>query len=484
MLKEEIIVTTHVRNAAGVCALSIGLLVCSSGGSIALADQTDAGGATAGTPGTSTGDDTTTSTIGSTSATSATTTSTTTATTTATGPISTFGSSLTGGRLFERAVTTAATVAGLTIGQAPTSKVQAQTNTSTPSRDDLDLAGIAGLDLGELGSIAVTSSLPETPPTQAVTPSTSQYQPPVGSDSATQSARTSAGQEAAVAPLGASDEATSATGQGALEPDPFTDAVVVPVSNAVALIARSLGQAGYTLANLPTSETPITDVIVSLAMVVGGFVGAVVEVAQVPGNLASLLGVNPPGVQPPLFGASGAIDRTVRIPVDVPQPGTGVSQNPLLPVATHGVPLGNVIQTSNIGRFAASGLKNELSLSGLAPATSAVNPATKSFLDNVVRSVLVPASLTALAAIAVPGLGGLLIVCAAGIRVGYRQAKAGLSLRASGIARFAGPGPMGVVRSGSLIALHTRTARLGKTRSTPAVGAQATTAPRLLESVA
>ena len=39
----EIIVTTHVRIAAGVCALSIGLLVGGSG-AVALADGTEAGG--------------------------------------------------------------------------------------------------------------------------------------------------------------------------------------------------------------------------------------------------------------------------------------------------------------------------------------------------------------------------------------------------------------------------------------------------------
>ena len=65
LLKEEIIVTTHLRNAAGACALSIGLLVCSSAGAIAVAD-TETGGVSDSpgsdtntadrTPGTSTSD--------------------------------------------------------------------------------------------------------------------------------------------------------------------------------------------------------------------------------------------------------------------------------------------------------------------------------------------------------------------------------------------------------------------------------------------
>ena len=171
---------------------------------------------------------------------------------------------------------------------------------------------------------------------------------------------------------------------------------------------------------------------------------------------------------PPLIGIGGAVDRARA------HPPTFRCSGRRLAAAASAVPtleaplLGTVIQPSSIGGAAATGLKNDLSLSGLAPVPSGISPATKSFLDHVVSSVLVPASLTALAAIAVPGVAGLLIVCVAGIRVGYRQAKAGLALRVSGIARFAGPGPMGVVRSGGLIALHTRTPRLGKPHATRA----------------
>jgi hypothetical protein len=48
------------------------------------------------------------------------------------------------------------------------------------------------------------------------------------------------------------------------------------------------------------------------------------------------------------------------------------------------------------------------------------------------------------------------ILTLAGVRIGYRQAKAGFALRAAGIARFAGPGPLGVVRSGSLVVVRPR----------------------------
>ena len=68
--------------------------------------------------------------------------------------------------------------------------------------------------------------------------------------------------------------------------------------------------------------------------------------------------------------------------------------------------------------------------------------------------LVVVASLSVLAAVALPGIFGLLVLTAAGMGIGYRQAKAGLVLRASGLVRFAGSGPIGIVRSGSVIALR------------------------------
>ena len=458
---EVIIVTTHLRNAAGACALSIGLLVCSSGGA-AFADQTEADSATAGSlDDTTTGDATTTD--------------------TSTGPTSTVGSQPTDTDAVEGKVTTVGTettTTSVTIGNGPTSTIQAQTNTSTKTEEDPDLVTIAVTELDKVG--IMPGAILETSPTQAVTPSAVEFQPPSGSNSGAGSAKLAESDDYAPAPLAAPAEKTFATGLAGRGPDPLSNAVIVPVSNAIVTLARGLGQGVFTLAQLPTSATPVTDVIEALSLMVGGVIGAVVEVSRVPGNLITLLAANPARVQPLPIGASRTVLSTVRTPVDL-MLGPGVSQAQP-PIATAGAPLfGTAIRAAAAGSAPATSLKNQLSLSGLAPVPSGVSPATTSFLDHVVRSVLVPASLTALAAIAVPGLGGLLIVCAAGVRVGYRQAKAGLALRTSGIARFAGPGPMGVVRSGSLIALHTRTPKFAKT---PAVKAKSATGPRLLESVA
>ena len=89
-----------------------------------------------------------------------------------------------------------------------------------------------------------------------------------------------------------------------------------------------------------------------------------------------------------------------------------------------------------------------------------VSPACVSELSDLPLPVAV--SLSALVAAALPGVGGLVIITAAGVRVGYRQAKAGFALRTAGIARFAHPGavPLGVVRSGSLVVVRPRALRV------------------------
>ncbi len=364
-----------------------------------------------------------------------------------------------------------------------------QTNTSTSSGEGEDGDGAAALD-SDAQDVEVDSppiSIVETPPTEAITPAPLVLTPPPSaSNNKPQPTTKPAGYESSPAPQTASAANGWADLTATGKTDQIAKTVVLPMTNAIVSIGRALGQVAFTFAQLPTSKTPITDVIVSLSVVVGTVVGAVVEVAQVPGDLVALLGAGSfDAGSPPLIGAGGAVGRAVRTPADLPPFGLGALQPVPLPVAASEATLfGTMVQSSNIGNAAATGLKNDLSLSGLAPVPSGISPATTSFLDHVVSSVLVPASLTALAAIALPGVAGLLIVCIAGIRFGYRQAKAGLALRISGIARFAGPGPMGVVRSGGLIALHTRTPRLGRPHATRAVRAKTANEPRLLESVA
>jgi hypothetical protein len=181
---------------------------------------------------------------------------------------------------------------------------------------------------------------------------------------------------------------------------------------------------------------------------------AVVTLAQLSSDLYSLLSV-------PTATATttvrGGVNRDANAPVLAARASQSLEAPPIFLAGGMALPA-NIAPLDAFGDIATTGLSNELPTSGIAsPAQDViVQSGLGSFLEHTVRALFVPASLSALAALALPGVGGLLIICALGVRIGYRQAKALLEVRRAGIASFAGPGPLGVVRSGSLIALRPR----------------------------
>ncbi len=427
----EIIVTTHMRLAAGVCALSIGLLVGTSGAVVATADTDPPGTTTGTTGGTNSGPS---------SAPEA--------------PNSIIGSQPRVGDESTTPTVTAGSGTSTEQSTQPTSTVSAQTNTGSQLESQFSEAPSA------------TPSETAPAPTETNPPAADTTVPVVDSTPPSTTAP---------APLVAPAAAPP--------PTPFQTKVVTPVTNAFVSVAKALETVPNTLAGLPTSKTPVLDVITSFNTVLASVAGAVGTVTQASNDLYTLLGVPP---AEPLIGNGGMLDSAPSVAPDAPLIGLQGTVPQAVPVIPADAPLfGTVMHASNIGGAAATGLNQELSLSGIAPLQHGISPPNaKSFLDNVVSSVLVPVSLTALAAIAIPGICGLLIVCGAGVRVGYRQAKAMLMVRASGIARFAGPGPLGVVRSGSLITLHPRTPHTERQRAARVARAKAASAARQLERVA
>ncbi|WP_231376723.1 hypothetical protein [Mycobacterium sp. 141] len=96
-----------------------------------------------------------------------------------------------------------------------------------------------------------------------------------------------------------------------------------------------------------------------------------------------------------------------------------------------------------------------------APAPAKATPpdhSALSLIKKAITAVAVSVSIWALVYAALPGLGGFLSFGAIGVRIGYRQSSAGIALRSPELARFARPGPIGVVRTGSLVSVHVRTA--------------------------
>jgi hypothetical protein len=258
---------------------------------------------------------------------------------------------------------------------------------------------------------------------------------------------------------------------------------VQPVTTAIAKVAGVALTVPGVIAALPASEDPVGDVIASVQNMLMSVNDAVAPLAQVPGDLYTLFvvaGMDAAATATPAVGSGLGLSGAAGTGLTPPTPPSAL---PFLPVSPfQGMPLlGNVTAPATLGGIAAAGLSTDLSLAGTAPlATEAAAPTSAlSFLENTVRAVLAPASLTALAAFALPGIAGLLIICGAGMRVGYRQAKAALAVRTTSISRFARQGPLGVVRSGSLVSLHAR-----RPRALRAVRPEAVRAVPLLEQVA
>ena len=271
-----------------------------------------------------------------------------------------------------------------------------------------------------------------------------------------------------------------------------------PVSDAIALIQDMLTSVDGAVVPLTELQSdlysfllgiagvaPVSDFIALVQDMLSSVVGAVVLLAQLPSDLYSFL-LDIAGVQPVVAGVGGgagarlsrAAGASVVSQWRLVLALTGIAGVPLASHAATGVATPGGTAASTFGEMTQVG--RAPSLPGMAPlAPDAALPiGAGSFLRHVVGELLLPVSLWALAAGALPGAGGLVILFAAGARLGFRQAKAGFALRAAGIASFARPGavPLGVVRSGSLVVI--------RPRAFPVVRAGPLSAGGLLDKVA
>lgn len=256
----------------------------------------------------------------------------------------------------------------------------------------------------------------------------------------------------------ATDETTVATDSNVVPPatNPLAPVatVVEPVMKAAATVGAAVLAVPGALLKLPTSPTPVTDAIVIVQEMMTAVTNAVVPLAQIPSDLYTMLSV--PTVTATTTVGGGVIpDATASVLAS--RATQSIQAVPIVLAGFMALPA-DIVPPATRGDIALTGLSNELPASGTVPGAQDViaQSGLGSFLENTVSALFVPASLSALAAVALPGVAGLLIICALGMRIGYRQAKALFEVRRAGIASFAGPGPLGVVRSGSLIALSPR----------------------------
>lgn len=221
------------------------------------------------------------------------------------------------------------------------------------------------------------------------------------------------------------------------------------------------------LVGLPTSATPVSDVISTIEFMLTSVSGSVGAIVALPGELGTLMGVGV-GTPPVSVVVAGPEARPMALAGPVDLPGLLLPQLPAASLGSGAVfaepaaPVLAPVTPASAERMAPI-TEVPLGMSGLT-----ASGAPESFLDRAVSTLLVPLSIATLAAVALPGVGGLLVICALGVRIGYRQAKAGWAVRVTGISRFAGSGPLGVVRSGSMVTLHvprgTRVRKAGELR--------------------
>lgn len=281
----------------------------------------------------------------------------------------------------------------------------------------------------------------------------------------------SGGDSGTVSPAASTPPSVAATAKlGPPSVSPLAASVAGSFHSAATSVKDAVDALPALLAALPTSKDPIGDVLATVQSMLISVGDSVTTITEIPGDLSTLLGF-PAGTVPAATTVTGGA------PLHTTTAPAAVSPIDLLPVLLAPVPAdtrvvaGPVTVPPVFAGTTSVGLDQELTRTvpmALHGASSAGS--TASVLERAVSKMLIPVSIAALATLALPGVGGLLVLSVLGVRIGYRQAKANFVLQASGISRFAGPGPLGVVRSGSFIALHTRTAHTRSARTgTPAV---------------
>jgi hypothetical protein len=367
---------SHLRFAAGVCVLAAVLLMGSAGGAVAVADRDSRGSAAPGHGGTNA------SRQGSTKASSPVGKGTDTRRKTVQGVTTTPGS-------------------GRQRGQQPSTGAKSPKKEpgGTDTKDEKKDSGLAAA-LPDLVA-AVPDLVTAVPNVVAPVSNVMAPGPDVVAhvtDVVAPVTRLVAPAPSVVAP--APDVVAPVTRAVAPAPD-----VVAPAARAVAPAPDVVAPAARAVAPAPSVVAPVSDVIAP-ADRHPSVAGAVVALTQPQSELSAFMVVI---TGEPVENALAGID------------GAGLS-------ATVGGPVVGAV--SEAGRAS--------SLPRMAPpAPNGVIPkGVRSFFRHVPRDLPVAVSLAALAAVALPAVGGLVILTLTGVRVGYREGKAGFALRAAGIAHF------------------------------------------------
>jgi hypothetical protein len=275
-------------------------------------------------------------------------------------------------------------------------------------------------------------------------------------------------------------EASQDSGAAVASPVEPVPTVVEPVANVVEPVPSVAEPAPTAGASAPTVVAAVPNVVVPVSTVVAGLVattsdvitlvedmltsaaGAALVFTSLQPDLSALLGIA--AADPVLAGVEGhgAMGPTAAADASLPAFLTAL-QSPVGAPQT-GVPgvtwADEVAGAAPLGWRATTLLGQESPLAEASGSDGLIPVGVRKFFRQAFDEIRRSPALAALLLAALPGLGGLLVLTGAGTRLGYRQAKAGIALQTAGIARFARSGPLGVVRSGSLVYVRPRASRV------------------------
>jgi hypothetical protein len=279
-------------------------------------------------------------------------------------------------------------------------------------------------------------------------------QPSTGATSPKKEPRGTDGKDETNSPAPVSEASDS--GPVAAVPNPVAAVpnVVAPVTDVVAPVTDVGAPVTDVVAPVTDVVEPVSDVIAVVPDTPTSVPSAAVPPTQLPSDLSSFL-LDIAGVAPVVDGMGGtdggglgaAAGASVASQLPLVPPVAGIPGVPLVGDATG-------VATLLLTTFEPTGVGRASSPPGMAPLEpdGGLPMGLHSFFRDAIAKLLLPVSLWALFTVALPGAAGLVVLTAIGVRVGYRQAKAGFVVRAAGITRLARPGQLGVVRSGALSA--------------------------------
>lgn len=225
-------------------------------------------------------------------------------------------------------------------------------------------------------------------------------------------------------------------------------AVITPVTTSLPVVSKVVAPAARAIEQIPVELAPTFQMMAAVEGAMTSVVTSAVPLTRQPVGLAALLGAptHRAGTdwRPVTAYPAGPVD-----PLWVsPQPGKSnlpsspESAGALTSQVSSGVPLMTAPQSTP-------------------PATTQADSWLRNLpaqIAHAIREGLKSVSLTELALAALPGLAALFVFFATGIGLGHRQARYGFVMHITGIMRFAPSGPLGVVRSGSFVAVRPRKA--------------------------